>query len=407
MLLHEFETQPGPGYLLTLSWFPQSGVGGVNQAIFNLARVMLAEKHWRPYLLVTAQVDIPALHPQLPCPAESLFLKAPDLPQNRPWRSLLSFLLTLPATLVRLNRYLKAHGIQVVSCHFPETDAINFALLRKLGIYRGKFILSFHGEDIRVMARKNSLGRFAARWMMRHADALVACSHGLMEDLVAFEPACAPRATVIYNAIDIAAFRSRIDSAFVLPAELQGKVFLLNVARYEPKKGHDILIKAFENLAIEFPELILVTIGGSVGGESAPVQAMVHQSPARERILMLENIPHPQVGVFLKAAKLFVLASRREGFPFVLLEAGAMQIPVVATACLGVPEIIEDGVTGRLTPVEDADALAAALADLLRHDEKRGQLAEALHRLVARQFTWTAIYQRHQELVNSGRSADK
>lgn len=395
-----------PGYLLTLTWFPESGVGGVNQAIFNLARVMIREGHWQPYLLVTSQVEIPAAHPQLVCPAESLFLKAPDLPQNRPWRSLLSYIATLPGTLMRLNGYLKTHGIRVVSCHFPETDSINFALLRRLGIYQGKFILWFHGEDIRVLGRKNSLGRWAARWMMRHADALVACSRGLMEDLVTFEPACARRATVIYNAIDIAAFRSRIDTGFELPAELQGKIFLLNVARYEHKKGHDILIKAFEKLADEFPEVMLVTIGGSVGGESAEVRAMVDQSPARERILMLENVRHPQVGVFLRAARLFVLASRREGFPFVLLEAGAMRIPVVAAACLGVPEIIEDGVTGRLVPVEDPDALAGAIGDLLREEQERGKLAEALHELVAREFNWTAVYQKHLDLVNNAQATD-
>ena len=395
-----------PGYLLTLTWFPESGVGGVNQAIFNLARVMNEGGQWQPYLLVTSHVAIPAVHPQLPCPADSVFLKAPDLPQDRPVRSLLSFAVSLPGTLGRLNRYLKQRRISAVSCHFPETDSINFALLRRLGIYKGKFILSFHGEDIRVLIRKHSLGKWFARWMMRNADALVACSRGLMEDLVAFEPACARRATVIYNAIDIAAFRSRIDFGFELPAALQGKVFLLNVARYEHKKGHDILIRAFEKLAAEFPQVLLVTIGGSVGGESAGVRAMVEQSTARERILMLENVPHPQVGVFLKAAQLFVLASRREGFPFVLLEAGAMQIPVAAAACLGVPEIIEDGVTGRLAPVEDADALADAIADLLGDGEKRGRMARALHELVARDFSWTAIYRKHADLVNSGGSTD-
>jgi glycosyltransferase involved in cell wall biosynthesis len=305
-----------------------------------------------------------------------------------------------------LNHYLRERKVAVVSCHFPETDSINFALLRRLGMFKGKFILSFHGEDIRVLNRKHRLGKWFARWMMRHADALVACSRGLMEDLVAFEPACARRATVIYNAIDIAAFRSRIDSGFALPGALRGRPFLLNVARYEHKKGHDILIRAFEKLAAEFPEVMLVTIGGSVGGESAGVRAMVEQSTARDRILMLENVPHPQVGVFLKAAQLFVLASRREGFPFVLLEAGAMQIPVAAAACLGVPEIIEDGVTGRLAPIEDADALAEAIADLLRNEEKRGQMARALHELVARDFNWTAIYRRHADLVNAGGSTD-
>jgi glycosyltransferase involved in cell wall biosynthesis len=113
---------------------------------------------------------------------------------------------------------------------------------------------------------------------------------------------------------------------------------------------------------------------------------------------MLENVPHPRIGLFLKAAKLFVLASRREGFPFALQKAGAMKTPVVASACLGVPEIIEDGVTGRLSPVEDADALAGAIADLLRDDEKCRSVGERLYHLVAEQFSWKAIYQKHASL---------
>ncbi len=389
-----------PGYLLTLTWYPESGVGGVNQAIFNLVRVIKEEGRWQPYLLVTSDTEIPASHPQLQCPAESLYLRSPDLPQSHPFRSLASYLLNLPKTLKTLTRFIELHNVQMVCAHFPETDSINFALLRRLALFKGKFVLSFHGEDIRVLQRKNALGRWMARFMMRHADALVACSRGLRDDLVAFEPRCANRATVIYNAIDIEAFRSRMDASSQLPAELQGKMFLLNIGRYEHKKGHDILIKAFEQLSVRFPDLMLVTIGGSVGGESAGVRRLVDQSTARERILMLENVPHPKVGIFLTNAALFVLPSRREGFPFVLLEAGATQTAVVAAACLGVPEIIEDGVTGRLVPVEDPVALAAAIEDLLLDEAKRLRVAQALHQLVSQRFSWKAIYQKHLALMD-------
>lgn len=388
-----------PGYLLTLTWFPESGVGGVNQAIFNLVRVIKDDGRWQPRLLITSDVAIPASHPQLLCPAESLYLRAPDLPQKHLIRSLFAYLLNFPNTIKQLTKYLEVHNIRVVSSHFPETDSVNFALLRRLGLFKGKFILSFHGEDIRVLQRKHAFGRWIARWMMRNADALVACSRGLMDDLIAFEPRCAGRATVIYNAIDADAFYARMDASFQLPAELQGKPFLLNIARYEHKKGHDILIKAFEQLSARFPDLMLVTIGGSVGGESAAVRAMVEQSPARARILMLENVPHSKIGAFLKAAALFVLSSRREGFPFVLLEAGVAGTPVVAASCLGVPEIIENDVTGRLVPVEDPTALAAAVSDLLLNNAKRVRVAEALHRLVEQKFSWKAIYQKHLALI--------
>jgi len=375
---------------MTLSWFPASEVGGVNQAVLNLARVMIENGGWQPSLLVTCETGIPASHPHLVCPADSLYLRAPD-----GLRSFLAFLAHLPSALVRLTRILRKSNVRIVSCHFPETESVHFALLRWLRLYHGKLVLAFHGEDIRLLSRKTSLGRSIAKWMMRHADAVVACSHGLLDDLVAFEPACKNHATVIYNAIDIDKFNSGIAKDFVLPAALQGKRFLLNVARYEYKKGQDILIKAFGKIAAEFPDLMLLMIGTSVGEESANVRVMVKQSRFSERILMLENVPHTRIGSFMQAAEVFVLPSRREGFPFVLLEAGAMRLPVVAAACIGVPEIIQEGETGRLVPVEDADALADSINSLLRDPEKRTRYASQLHDLVVREFSWKTAYQKH------------
>jgi len=155
--------------------------------------------------------------------------------------------------------------VRIVSCHFPDNECVHFALLRWLRLYHGKVVLSFHGEDIRILSRKTALGRWIARWTMRQADAVVACSHGLLEDLVTFEPACKKYATVIYNAIDIDKFAGGIEKNFIPPPLLQGKRFLLNVARYEYKKGQDILIKGFAKIAAEFPDLVLLMIGTAVG----------------------------------------------------------------------------------------------------------------------------------------------
>lgn len=387
-----------PGYLLTISWFPASPIGGVNQAIINLSRVMKERAEWRPFLLVDSDGHIPELHPHIPCPVESLYLRTPDLPQDRPLRALTAFFMKLASSLLRLRAFTRSHNIRAIACHFPDTNSIHFCLLKRLGLYRGKLILSFHGEDIRSLDRKKAFIRSLGRWMMRNADAVVACSYGLRDDLVKFEPACAVRATVIYNAIDPQSFLNNIDRRFILPAALNGKKFLLNVARYEHKKGHDILLRAFERLASQFPELMLVTIG-SAGDRTEAIRQMVEQSPLRDRIFMLQDLPHSQVGVFMDAAELFLLPSRREGFPFVLLEAGVMRKAVVATACIGVPEIIEDGVTGRVTPLEDDGAFAEAVSDLLSNEKERIKLAKNLHRRVLEEFSWQIVYQQHMKLV--------
>ena len=95
---------------------------------------------------------------------------------------------------------------------------------------------------------------------------------------------------------------------------------------------------------------------------------------------------------------LFVLSSRREGFPFVILEAAACRKAVVAAACVGVPEVIQDGVTGRIVPIDDSEALAAAIADLVANNATREIVAGNLHRYASENFTWTAAFAKYMNL---------
>jgi glycosyltransferase involved in cell wall biosynthesis len=93
-----------------------------------------------------------------------------------------------------------------------------------------------------------------------------------------------------------------------------------------------------------------------------------------------------------RAADLFVLASRiapdgdRDGLPNVMLEAGASELPVVASRTGAVPELIEDGVNGRLVPPEDPSALAVALAALIRDPSARLRFGRAGRSRVLHQF---------------------
>ena len=111
-----------------------------------------------------------------------------------------------------------------------------------------------------------------------------------------------------------------------------------------------------------------------------------------ERIVWRGALPHDQVLDAYRSADLFVLANRiapdgdRDGLPNVLLEAGALELPVVASRVGAVPELIEDGVNGRLVPPDDPPALAEVLAALMRDPAARLRCGRAGRRRVLDQF---------------------
>jgi len=202
---------------------------------------------------------------------------------------------------------------------------------------------------------------------------------------------------VIHNTVNIDSYQTQHLSLSTLPESIRGRRFLLNIGKFEHKKGQDTLLLAFESVAQSFPELMLVLIGAT-GPKTDEIRQRVQSSRWSGRILMFENVPHHEVASYLKAASIFVLPSRREGLPFAILEAAACKVPVIATEIPGVNEVVTENVTGRLVPVDNPDELARAISDLLEDDEKRQMFANRLFELVSTRFTWDSAYHRYLTL---------
>ncbi len=154
-----------------------------------------------------------------------------------------------------------------------------------------------------------------------------------------------------------------------------------SIASHYPTKGLTYLIEAATK--IDDQQLQFAIIGD--GPQKARLQFLIDSHKMTERFHLLGE--KPQAWKYLKAFDLFVLPSVKEGHPYALLEAGLATLPVIATRVGGIPEIIEDGVTGWLVPPAHSQALADTIRQALTGSDQRSQCAAALERFVRSEFS--------------------
>lgn len=133
-----------------------------------------------------------------------------------------------------------------------------------------------------------------------------------------------------------------------------------------------VLLDAIGRLRHRHPQLHLTLIGD--GPDRASLEARVSAEGLNEVVSFLGYRSQDEVAAELARTDVFVLPSFAEGVPVVLMEAMAAQVPVVTTQIAGVPELVEDGTSGRLVPPGDSEALAKALSELLSDPDRRRSL---------------------------------
>jgi glycosyltransferase involved in cell wall biosynthesis len=150
------------------------------------------------------------------------------------------------------------------------------------------------------------------------------------------------------------------------PVQLQHPA-VVTVCGLYARKGVAELITAFSAVAAEFPAAHLYIVGD--GPDAAAFRAQAAANVCAERIHFEGFRTNAQA--YLRAADVFVLASRRESFALVLIEARSAGCPIIATATDGTPQALEDGRAGLLVPTENPPALADALHAMLADDSRR------------------------------------
>jgi glycosyltransferase involved in cell wall biosynthesis len=263
----------------------------------------------------------------------------------------------LPATRRWLKRHITAFGPDIVHAHLVHAGGAVAALRLPPSTFR--IWTHHHGSTLRDQGRRiDGIVDLAAR---SRYDAVVAVSDAVARHLLAcgYSPG---RLRTIRNGWQ----------GKPLDAAGGGRPTVVCVGHLRPEKGHDTLLRAFAIVHRQVPEARLVLAGD--GPLRAATEALADQLGIASDVTFLGAVK--DVWPVLAAADVFALASRSEPLGIAAIEAMAAGLPVVATAVGGLPEVVEDGVTGRLVPALDPAALAAALVQLLNSRQQRADFGE-------------------------------
>jgi len=186
--------------------------------------------------------------------------------------------------------------------------------------------------------------------------------------------------------------------ALGLPEE---DTIVFTLGRLDERKGFDLFLEAAGRLARrdDLPStLFLFSAGDGTEREARErerLEAIVGSHALDTKLRWLPVLPEEQLPLYHGAADIFVLPSRYEPFGIVMLEAMACAVPVVATNTGGPATVIESGVTGILVDPTDTEALADALAGLIRAPERRDEFGRRGRAKMERSYSWEIIADRH------------
>lgn len=223
-------------------------------------------------------------------------------------------------------------------------------------------VIKVHGCDLLWGLRHNTDRQSGTREALRAADAVVAVSSDLANEVVRFgvQP---ERVRVIYHGVDSTVFypgpQTEARAKLELPPHER---LLLFVGALVAVKGVDVLLTACARLRQAGQPFMCRILGD--GPMRAALEKQARDLGIADQVCFLGSRPHHELGDWYRAANIFVLPSRSEGVPGVLLEAMACGIPFVASRVGGTSEVSHLGV-GRLVPSDDPDALALGLAEQL------------------------------------------
>jgi glycosyltransferase involved in cell wall biosynthesis len=332
-------------------FFHDLGIGGAERVMLQLAQGFSETGH--PVDLVLARAEGPLLS-EVPLGAQVIDLKT----RNPLWM------------FIKLIRYLRAERPSVLLSPFEVTSVIAI-LAKKMSSVSTKIVIrvSVHiSRNKRTTKWKKILEQIVVSRLYPLADGIITVSDGVAKDLASYTEIPVDHIKVIYNPVIsdqlLQAAEQSVNHRFFTEGQYP---VILGAGRLAEQKDFRTLIKAFDILRKKIPSRLIILGDGE---ERPSLEELIRSSGLQDLVDLPGFDTNPFA--FMKKASVFVLSSKWEGLPGVLIQALACGCPVVSTDCLSGPsEILKGGEYGHLVPVGDVDAMAKAMEAILMADIRK------------------------------------
>lgn len=288
----------------------------------------------------------------------------------------------------RVERALIEHRTEVVHAHFGVNGTMVLGVARRLGL---PLVVSLHGHDVGGLLPQNKntwrYGRYQrlAPALFEYASLFLCASRELREMLVRLG---APESKAIVHYLGIDGDKFRSPARDLRTTRLNTRILV--VGRLVEKKGISDGIRAFSKIAARHPHCEMIIVGD--GPLRTQLRDLAVSLGLAERIKFRGTLSSNEVLQEMQEASLLLTpsfttrAGDRESGVVVVKEAAGTGLPTVATHHGGLPEIVDDGVTGFLVPERNIDALADRLERLVSSASLRGKMGEAARAQVVKRY---------------------
>ena len=310
----------------------------------------------------------------------------------------------------RMAEVAEFYSLDLLHVHYAIPHSVSALLARQMLAARGRrlpFVTTLHGTDITLVGLDRSYLPIT-RYAIQESDGVTSISEYLREKTIESFEITRPIET-IPNFVNCDVYKPLAEGLregescerrrFARP----GESLLIHLSNFRPVKRVTDVVKTFALIAKERPAQ-LVLIGD--GPERSAAEWLAHDLGIHSRIHFLGK--QDRVSDLLGLADLLLMPSELESFGLAALEAMACKVPSIATRVGGVPEVIEDGVTGLLFSVGDVEGMAAGALSLLNDPPRLDAMREAARKDAQKRFCATLVVPRYvsyyeQVLANSAK----